>query len=282
MQAFLKGFSTVLNSKRIWFFQYAMNLLFALFIAYPLSKLLSKVAGNSLTIDQAIGNFNYTIINDFLQNYGLGIEAIKSQSVIVFIIYFCLLVFFNAGIIHVAQRFPGAYKFRDFLAGGAEYFWRFLRLSIYFLIIYLLLIFLAFKIVTIEGLSPFKLENELGLISRARIVIVILLILFFILNAISDIIKVFITRSRDTYITRSIVMGMSFFKKHFLKFVSLALLQLGLLLLITGSYLIFRKFSNGSPNWFFLVFLIGQFFIMFRIGLRIWRLSSVYQLILRV
>jgi len=282
IQSFLKGFYTFLNSKRIWLFQYAVNLLFALLIAYPLKSLLTKYAGNSLTVDKALSKFNYTIVNDFLQNYGLGFDAIKSQSLLVFFLYFCLLVFFNAGIIHVVQRYPGSYKFRDFLAGGAEYFWRFFRLSIYFLLLYLLLAFIGFKIATLEGLSPFELENELGLISKGRIVLFVLPVLFFILSIIHDIIKVMITRSRDNWISRSVFTGLAFFKKHMFKFILLAIFQLLMLLLLMGAYYLFRRNTDSSSSIFIVLFLIGQLFILFKIGLKIWRLSSVYQLILRV
>jgi len=281
IQSFLKGFYTFLNSKRIWIFQYAMNILFAILLAYPLKSLLEKAAGYSLGLDTAFKNFDYTLVNDFLQNYGFGISTIRTQTLIAFPFYFCLLIFCNAGIIHVVQRYPGAYKFRDFLAGGAEYFWRFLRLSLYFLVVYVALAFIGFKIATIDGLSPFALENELGLISKSKIVLVCLGILFFLLGIIQDVIKVLITRSRENYITRSIVQGIGFVRKHFAQFLVLAILQLLLLIALLLCYYLFRNYTNGSTRLFLFLFVVGQAFILMRIGLRIWRLSSVYQLILR-
>lgn len=282
IQSFLKGFYTLLNSKRIWVFQYVINLLFAILIAYPLKHLLDRTVGNSLSVERAFSKFDYTLIYDFLQNYGIGIDAVKSQSVLVFALFFLLLVFFNAGIMHVVQRYPGSYKFREFLAGGVEYFWRFLRLSIYFLLIYSILAFIGYKVATIEGVSPFELESELGLISRSKIVLVVLAILFFLLSMIQDIIKVMITKSREPMIFRSVLSGFGFFKKYFLQFAFLALLQLVILAIFLGTYYLFRNASDHSFKMFLLVFLVGQIFVIGRIALRIWRLSSVYQLVLRV
>jgi len=281
VQSILKGFYTLLNSKRIWVFQYFMNFLFALLITFPLNSLMRKTVGNSLSVDRAYARFDYTLMNDFLQNYGLGVDTIKSQSMLVFFLYLLLLVFFNAGILHVVQRYPGSYKFREFLAGGVEYFWRFFRLFIYFLILYFVLLFIGFKIATINGLSPFGLESESGLIFRSKIVLFVLGFLFILLRMLQDIIKVMITKSREPIIMRSIVGGIGFFKKHFLHFFMLAILQLTVLAISFGFYIIFRNATDHSFKMFFLVFLLGQVFVLSRIALRIWRLSSVYQLVLR-
>ena len=281
LQAYYKGFLTLLRSKRIWFFQLFVNLALAYLLSFPLKKLLSRTIGNSLDLERSIGKFDYTVLNDFLQNYGVGIDSLKDQSLIALAFYFILLVFFNAGIAHVVQRYPGAYRFREFLTGGSAYFWKFLRLSIYFLILYFFLIFVGFKIVTIEGVSPFNMESEVGLISRAKIVISILVLLFFLLASLHDIIKITITKSKGNYITSSIAGGFSIFRKHFFKFLCLAALHVLLAVIFWFLYLGFKKLCNGGACPIFIIFLVGQLYILSRIAMRIWKLSSFYQLILR-
>ncbi len=281
IQAFLKGLSTLTNSKRIWIFQYVMNFLFALLIAYPFSRLLKSTVGKSLSVEHALSGFNYTLLNDFLQNYGLGLDAIRSQGLIVFLAFFLLLVFFNAGIVHVVQRYPGSYRFREFFSGGIEYFWRFFRLSLYFLLAYLFLAFVGFKIITLGGVSPFELENELGLISRSKIVLIVLAIVFVLLRMIQDVIKIMITKSREPIIFKPIFSGFSFFKRHFLSSLVLAVLHLILSVVFIGAYILAQKSFGNGGGIFFLVFFMGQLFALVRIALRIWRLSSVYQLVLR-
>ena len=276
--AYKSAISFLLSSKKIWLLIYGLNVGFAILIALPLSNYLQSTISDSLATNNEFMQFNYTYINDFLANHGSGLGVIFNTSLYVLLIYFIIMVFVSGGIVGMIQAKERYSDFKNFFSDGAYYFWRFLRLDMYFLLLYLFISFIAFKIFQIGGFSIFNLENELGLINRFYILSAVMTILFFFLGMIHMYAKLFIGLEDRFFIHKEVKAAFDFCVRNFWKALSLAILNFLVFGIIAMLYFWFRKHYHFSNSSILLLFLLGQAFILFRIACRIVRMASYEEL----
>ena len=64
--AYISGLKIIFNKGKLWLLLYALNLLFAIFLAYPLSGFLGAKLGHTLAADKLLDTFDFSIANDFI------------------------------------------------------------------------------------------------------------------------------------------------------------------------------------------------------------------------
>ena len=120
--AYTSGLKTIFGKGKLWLLLYALNFLFAIFLAYPLSGFLGNKLGDTLAADKLFDHFDYSIFNDFLIEYWDALSVIANQSIFGLVLYLLLSVFFVGGILNIFKEEGSAYGLVHFWKGGGKYF----------------------------------------------------------------------------------------------------------------------------------------------------------------
>lgn len=277
-KAILQGIQATWKYKPMVFFLYLLTFLLAIFVAYPLKSLLESTVGHSMMISDLVKGFDYTFLNDFKNAHGDGFLPIIDQSITVLVLYLLLFIFVTGGIIATFIQKPAKYNRSIFWGQSAEFFWRILRLTFYFILIhgFVFLVFAFIFYTSSNGLSPFTLENEGTIAFNFKFVApaYVLVAAFFFMW--QDYTKVFLVDQDKTWIFQSLWVAFKFIFKNFRKTYGLYLLNLGLwFLIIFINYLISTYIEFKSSAAILPSFLISQIFVLFRLSLKLINISSI-------
>jgi hypothetical protein len=124
--AYKNGLSAAWKQKKMLFWLYGFNLLFAYLITMPLSMILTAALDRTTAADKILQGFDYTIYTTIMGTYGKGFN-IGRTIITIGLIYLIVNIFFAGGILTIFVQ-DKKFKLKDFLAGSVEYFNRFLRL----------------------------------------------------------------------------------------------------------------------------------------------------------
>lgn len=276
-QAFYLGFKQVLRYRRIWLLLYLSTLGLALFVALPLKSYLEASLGHSLIVEDMVKGFDYTVMTDFLNNYGSGVSVIMQQSILVILLFLLLTVFMVGGILKTFFEQPAKYDRGIFWTNNAAYFRRMLVMTLVFFVIHALVLvfFLLIYFMVAKGFSPANLEDDTVIFTTWKwlLPLYILVSAFFFMW--HDYAKIILVKNNHKSIFRSISQSFRFIRTHFKKTYSLYLLNiacLGLVFLI--NYFITDNQSTHNSTTIYIGFFLAQFFIIIRLGLRLLNWSS--------
>ena len=274
IKAYFKGWTAILDNKRLWLMLYLLNFCFAIIAAIPLSGLLSDTLGQSLAAREMLTGFNYTFFTDMLNEYGEAIWGIFNQSVGYVLLFFFLSVFLMGGILFTFIRNQASFQAGEFWQACGNYFWRLFRLTFYFLIIHGLVlgIFVWLYFVFTGGLSPLEMENEAQLIHNFQIIFPIYLLVATLFFMIHDYAKIHLVAANPKWLNRTLWQSFAIVFKNLGQFGLLYLLNILTFLILYGIYFFFR--GKLQVDSVLLLFLLSQVFIFGRIGTRLLNLSS--------
>lgn len=256
---------------------YLINLVVALLIILPLNTFLNEKIGHSLSVQNILEGFNFTFTADLLNNYGSGISIIYNQSIIALALFFLLSIFLMGGILNILKKSKG-FSITEFWQGCTKYFWRLLRLTIYFVILQGGLFFLFFNLFKFfsGGLSPFLLESENNWTLTFKILAPIYLFFASLLFLIQDVAKIHLVHSDRFFVI------VPFFQSFILVFKKLlSSLFLFVLVGLTTAvcwwlYWFFsQKIAANTLPTIALSFFLGQCFLLSRIGMNILGLGAM-------
>lgn len=282
INAYIKGWGVLFNHKKMWMMVYLFNVLFAAIMLLPAKNFLTNTIGNSLAADKILKKFDYPYISDIIDNHIFTMSMIKDQSIVVIILFLFFSIFMMGGIIGSIRRGQG-FSFRPFWSDCGYYFWRFLRLTIFFLIIHAIALTLAGFAFSSIGLNPFKMESDAVFVTRFKIVGTIYLFLAVFIFMIQDYAKLQIVKMDKTFINRPILQSIRLIFKNFFPCLLLYLINIFFFLLIAGLYYLLRtNLKMTSDGTILMAFLIGQLFLMVRIGLKFLNLMSANHLMEKI
>ncbi len=276
--AYISGWKALLQHKKMWLGLYGLQVFVAFFAAVPFSGFLGRTVGHSLDLTNSLGRFDYTFLNDFLLNYGSGFKALLNQSMGFIMLYFVLMVFLMGGILTILKSWRQTKSLSEFYLGAGHYFWRILRLSIYFLIFHgaLLSLFGFLFLKATNDLSLFELENENIIINAVRVLLPIYLVLSSILFLAHDLAKLLLVREDKTWLTSIIRDAFKNTFKRFRTYYPLYLLNILTFVFLTVIYvLIHGQIAPKSMGQVALVFVLGQLYLFLRMGLKVVNLGSL-------
>lgn len=268
LTAYLSGIKDSLSAWKIWGTLYAINFLFTLIIIAPLAQYLEKKIGNSLLVEKWADGFNYTVMHDFLANYEVSIFAFTELTLVIGVIYLFFSIFTSGGVIEVFHKSEKGRNFRNFWSGSAYYFWRMLRITIYFLLIHSAVIGLFTFI--FWQLAPESPDSELQYINLLKIILPFYLISAFLVAMWQDFTKIIAVERDENLLFGSFKSSSAFvFQKlgRVSLFYLLNLLTLGLF------YLLYRCGSLHLTGMN-AVFFFGQILVIGRIGIKIWNVAG--------
>jgi hypothetical protein len=285
--AYFKGFWLAIRKIKMWLLLYLINFLFAILAAIPLSNFLQEKVGKSLAPERLLSDFDYTIFQDFMNEYGDAFSIIMGQSRLIFVFYFFLSIFIVGGILSVFKNHADKFSFQAFWSGCTVYFWRMLRLTFYFLIIHVVILG-VFGVLIYYGKFQQGLDgvqSEVEMINAVKYMLPIYLIFASFFFLIQDYAKIHVIHKNPNWLFRSFWKSFAIVFNNFLKTYPLYLLNVFTFTAIFIAFWYFR-FSNNMDSGaaIALTFAVGQAFIFARIGTKLLNLGSatlMYQSIMK-
>ncbi len=275
--AYFKGIWLVLRKIRMWGFLYLINLIFALLVAIPMHNLLERTTGRSLAAERLLSDFDYPVFQDFMNEYGDEVAVVMGQSRVMFAFYLLLSIFLAGGILSIFKNHSQKFSFRDFWGGCTMYFWRMLRLTVYFLIIHIF-IFSVFAVFFYagwlrEGLDGLK--SEVQLINALKIMLPVYLLVASLFFMVQDYAKIHVVHRNPNWLFFPFWQSFSIAFGNFWKTYPLYLLNALTFAIIFVVFWYFR-FSGNMDNMAMIAitFALGQAFIFARIGTKLLNLGS--------
>jgi len=269
------------QQKKMWLGLYALQFLLALFAAIPFAGYLGRTVGQSLDLNNSLGRFDYTFLNDLWLNYGSGLKALMNQSTGFVALYFLAMIFLMGGILTVIKSWKQSQSLSGFFSGAGHFFWRTSRLSIYFLIFQGLLAAL-FGYIFLEAtnnMSPFELESESVIIKAGMILLPIHLVLSSFLFLVHDLAKLLLVHRDKIWMTGIIRDAFKMAFQKISKYYPLYLINIISFVILTAIYLsIHEQIAPTTFGQVLTVFLLGQFYLLLRMGLKLVNLNSLNEL----
>ena len=272
--AYFKGWILTFRRIGMWLLLYLFNFLFALLAALPMFNLLENKLGRSLEIEKLMPRFDFTVFSDFINQYSDSILVLLDQSRCLIVFFFIFSIFLNGGILNSFKHRADTFNFRMFWSGCTRYFWRMLRLTVYFFAVHIIVLALFIKLFffLVDG-DIGDLESELELYQYLRICVPIYLMVASVFFMIHDYAKVHMVHEDKRFLFLPFWQSFGLVFKHFLSVLSLYWLNL-----LTLAGLIFAYISLNRPAdsafaiWY--TFLIGQAFVIGRVGMKLLNLAS--------
>jgi len=247
----------------------------------PVHGMILEHLGYPLDIGRNLGVFDYTQIADLLNNHGEALGIIFYQAKWILFFYLLVSVLLTSGMIHHFSAGETSFSFSKFIRKALVSFWKYLRLTIYFLFLQAALLALALFLyqLFIGGFSPFEIEDESRLVSGFWTIAPVYLFVAFSLQIVSDIAKFNIAMNEEIYIHSSILRAFKTFVKHFFSFLLFYLIHVLIFLLLSKLYLVIKSLFNLESNFGFWVLIIaGQLYIFFKVGLRLVKYAGLNSL----
>jgi hypothetical protein len=276
ISSYLYGFSAASKSFRMITLIYLSYLFIALLVAVPFFGLFQSVAGNRMLPDDLLKGFDATALRELLSGGG-KVFSYYIQAFWPWVFVFLLLqVYLNGGILAWISNPRGKFSGALFHRSGRKYFWRFLKLTLYFAIIHLiiaLIVYLPYALITGSktGLTDEQIIRPLIVCVSVHLVILVFIFLL------ADFTKARIFEQDSSKVFKSIFKCLKITIKRFFPFYFLGLL-LGILpvLLFVGFYLIRSALVVDSTGLIIIIFVLQQIMVYARVFLRTWRLAGTY------
>ena len=269
ISAYLKGWGVSIKHYKMWGLLYVVNLIFALLLTFPIFQFLEGKLSHTLAIDKLKEQFDFTIFNDILNEYGDITSFLVNQNLVHSLLFLVLSVFLAGGILNVVKFRDAPFRFSGFWVGCSKYFWRILKLTLLFLVVqgFLLAFFIfLFNTLTAGGLQRFNSEAEIY--TRAMILFPFYSFFALLFFMIQDYAKVMVV-NEDVSFFKAVGRGIGFVVKHFF-----ATFLLYLLNALVFGLLFYLYWQLSTENAVLIGFLIGQLFLLFRIGTKLTNLAS--------
>jgi len=268
---FLSAIKLLFFRWRAWLVVFVANLIFAMLIAFPFGRLLNKLGEHSEAPLKGLLGFDLNFIADVINNYGTGLHLVVGQMMAYASLYLVLNIFLSGGLIEAYVHLFGRFSLSEFLANCAKHFWRLFRLALYFVGAQIVVVAVLGYIFVQLGLSPFDLESDTVLITRTRVMFVILVLLIGWIDMVNEYAKVRVVTQKEKTLILPLLIRVKFFcLKHFFPILALFLLCVLSFLLVLGLYSVINDvITMTSTGTIIMAFLIGQVYLIFRIGTRL-------------
>jgi hypothetical protein len=152
--AYKNGLVIAWKEKKMLFWLYGFNLLFAYLVTLPITMMFSKALDNTLAADKVLDAFDLTIFITIFNEFGKGIHLGRMITTIG-VLYLIVNIFFSGGILRVFAD-DKRFTVRVFFDGCINYFKRFLKLFLFSLL------FIAIAILSylaLSGISSIITDN---------------------------------------------------------------------------------------------------------------------------
>ena len=276
IEAYTNGLKTTIKSYKMITLVYTVILFLGLVVAIPFFFGLKSAGGMTISPAKLLKEFDYTSFVEIMKNHGEEIRSSITQGAWIVLLFIVLSIFLTGGILRTLRQGHKKFGLYNFFAGCGKFFYRFLRLSLYSLVVHFLLaliIYIPFAIIVSAGFNHSFTEKTIFYIFLAFAGIHLLLGVYFVV--ITDYAR-FILVTRDSRkALKSLWQSAKFVSSKFLGtyFLFILLMIVPFLFFYLYFFITDRvEFTTGIM--ILALFIIQQIFIWIRSAFRIWTFSS--------
>ena len=267
--AFSTGTARIWLQKRVLLWLYVINLLFAAVIVAPYRQAFGDLNKTDLA-DQFVAGFPVDVAFEYLRQHSLAMKSLGVVALGLGVFYLLFNIFLTGGIV-AALSVEHRVAFRRFFHDAARYFWRFLRLFVLLIVVVgaLMAGYGAGLNPQIEKLQEAAVTDRAAFLWRVSSVAVLLIVMSLVLM-VFDYAKVrtVVERRRSVFIAT--ILAFAFSVRRFWQTIPLFFLNLLILCLLFGVYLVVRsQFSNATTVSLICLFVVQQLFVLSRIWMRL-------------
>jgi len=279
LSAYSKGFGHAIRYPRMLLIIYAVNLIISLLVALPMKDVLNHTAGNSMMLTNLVKTYDSAALSDVTQASDMALSALRSQVLWAGFIYLLINIFFTGGILQTVSN--RTFTVGTFFSGCGRNFFRFFFLGLVFLAVHAFF-FALVAIPTgfvLKAMSQNPNFNELvvyKVLTVAGAVYLFFLAYVFMAN---DYSKSFLVYRNSSNVVKAYSQGFRFVNRHFTKtYLLLLFLIAAPVAFVLLYFYVDVKVTAVSRFVIYLSFALMQFFVISRIWVRFWLLSSQYEM----
>ncbi|MCP2521017.1 hypothetical protein NLD30_11320 [SCandidatus Aminicenantes bacterium Aminicenantia_JdfR_composite] len=270
-KVFINGILTANNNYKIIIYLWVINFLYSFMLVVPIYFLINMDISKSLMGERMAQGFDLFWLGDFIYKFRHISLALIGWVIFPALIYLLLYIFLNGGIIgRLSVNFEKV-NLKNFFSDCGQFFWRFFKLFLISIIVYIIFVGLIYKIIgSILEIFTKRAVTEWPLIIVSNLKIIIFLLLFTIINMFFDYAKIRLVISNSKKVLRETLFTLNFLRRRFFKVWALYLLICLLFLIITIIYLETAHIMPKNTMFFiFLIFIFQQIYIFGRLWVRL-------------
>ncbi|MBU4404548.1 MAG: hypothetical protein L6428_15905 [Candidatus Aminicenantes bacterium] len=262
----LKGMILSWQKRRLAFRLWAINFIFSFFAVGPLFFLMMKHMSHSFSGERALQKLDLFWLADFVHRFTNITPALLGSALLAAGLYLILSVFLNGGIIGCLNRPEAKTTLADFFHDCGLYFWRFFRLFILSIPVYLAVLGIFYKLIK-AFLEIFnrRAPSEWPALIVSNLRLLTLVLLLSMVAMFFDYVKIGLVTGGRKQVLKETWLTLKFFGRRFFKAWGLYLLAGLVFVALTLFYLeIARLIPKNRPLLVLLVFLWQQIYIIGR------------------
>lgn len=243
----------------LWFF----NFLFGFFIFYLIYNRLSEAFSQSTISEGMLSKVNYHFVFEFLAYHGQALGTIRSAALALIGVYILVSIFLLGGILHSLVETQKTSFLQRFFQGCGKFFWRFLRLSVYSLVLWFAFVVFIFILSLVVSVLTGNGANEQLVFYLLLVEAAVALFSFFFINMIQDYARIRIVTEDSRYVFRSLFQSIGFIFNRMGGTLSLYYLFVLTGLALIGVYWLLKSvLPFSSAVAILIMFLVYQAFII--------------------
>ncbi len=277
-KAYIGGFQKAIKLPRMLFIIYFANFFTALILALTFKGVIEESFGQSGILSTLIKDFDFTTFTNLMFDHGDAIGAVIGGIKWLIIAYFLMSIFLTGGIIETFNK--DKFTTSSFFGGAAYNFFRFLGLSLVMILVQFIFLFIVYIPLSMilksvsENMTP---EVTLYYIAISGFVFHLLIFLF--ISMIGDYAKFYLVLNDSFNVFKGFWNGVKYVFGNFLRTYILYLILLFLPAVIMYLYLYLeRDIKMATGVGILIVFGMQQAFMILRVFVRTWILSSEFKL----
>ncbi|MFA7288895.1 MAG: hypothetical protein WC055_08435 [Melioribacteraceae bacterium] len=264
----LHGVRIVFHNSKFVILLWAINAISAVVLTVPIYQLLIDSLGQSLYSDKLAVDFDLMWFAQFQNIYKIHIEQIPLNIYFVVGIYTLIQTFFLGGLISVFHQ-PQKNHMVDFFFGGVKYFYRFVKILVATLFLYVAAFIINDFAGDLIGWTYSNSESVMGDFVIRSLRYILLIFFIGVISIIADYSKVSLGVKDSNTVFKEIYSAILFIKKNFFKVFAIFLIIAILGALGAVFYNLLNRFIPRTPYYYLVItFILQQMLIIFRLYIR--------------
>ncbi len=270
---YIQGWQWAFGNWRLVLLLFAINYLFSAFATKPLIQSIQSQLGDSKMLENIYDGFDFTLISDLYRAAPDTLGIYFSFAIWLLPIYGIWMIFSNTGTAFKASQQSNDNTLKSFWSGGSQYFFRISRLTCYYLLLLIAMLFILAKLGFDSGTNILMLENEDIIIQKTYRLAGVTIILIFLLKTAFDYCKLLIVKSGNTFIHQHILTATKAMVNS--KLILLALVYLVSLIVVLVIFYCIKMHSDSTM----LTTIVTTLLVLARIALRLAKVAGLELLV---
>ncbi|WP_235296128.1 hypothetical protein [Portibacter marinus] len=277
LKIYARAWQGVLKYRWPILFLYVANLATTFIVTSPITFYFKSKFERSDVLNQKEG-FDVSMVLEFLNNYGSALGPMLYLLIIVIVFSYIFSIYTSSAILYAVVSNNQYIVLRSFWNGGLNYFWRILRLSLYYLITIMIIGFVSYRFSLFMGINILEVHSDWEFIQKLSISAILFVLLAFLVLMVKQYAKLQIAAYNQPFITGAVMKGSGFVFKNL---ISAGLLSgLNIVLMIVAVFILIQLRNVIPTHLWALTFLIAQVILILKIAARIIHLDSCFKLYL--